>query len=76
MLERRLFRSVQGYVGLAPVNAQPGDIICLFFGSYLPHVLRPALKDKYRLVGEAYVHRIMDGELMKSAVSLETFELC
>jgi hypothetical protein len=46
------------------------------FGSKLPHILRPALVGTHQLVGEAYVHRYMDGELMDGAVCLTTFKSC
>jgi chaperonin cofactor prefoldin len=73
--ERRPFRSKRGYVGLAPQHAQLGDIICILFGSKVPHVVRPGQAGRYQLVGEAYVYGIMDGELMEGAARSMTFEL-
>ena len=74
--EKRPFCSTRVYVGLAPAHTEPGDIVCLILGSNLPHILRPDLSGRYQLVSEAYVHRIMDGELMAGAVSSTTFKLC
>jgi hypothetical protein len=71
------FRSAgKGYVGLGPKEVKPGDIICLFSGSYLPHVIRATEGGRYELIGEAYVHGIMDGELMEGENTRIDIELC
>lgn len=74
--ERRPFRSKQGYIGLAPQHAEVGDTICVFFGSTVPHIVRPVSKDRYKLVGESYVLGVMERELMGNESSSMTFELC
>jgi hypothetical protein len=74
-MERKPFRSKTGYVGLGPPDIQKGDVVCVFLGSDLPHVLRKLDRGGYRLVGEAYVHGIMDGELMNGDVSFMNYEL-
>lgn len=62
-VNRRLFFSSKDHIGLTPYNAQPGDKICILFGSLFPIVLRMADTDRYWLfAGEAYVHGIVDGE--------------
>jgi hypothetical protein len=66
----------KGYVGLGPKEVKPGDIICLFSGSYLPHVIRATEGGRYELIGEAYVHGIMDGELMEGENTRIDIELC
>ncbi|PVH89978.1 hypothetical protein DL98DRAFT_508199 [Cadophora sp. DSE1049] len=55
---RRLFRTREGYVGLAPVDVEYGDALYILDGARVPFLLRGN-----RLVGEAYVHGIMHGEL-------------
>ncbi|OCK82928.1 HET-domain-containing protein [Lepidopterella palustris CBS 459.81] len=75
-LGRKAFRSEEGYVGLGPSQLIVGDIVCIFFGADLPFVLRPLKEGKYRLVGEAYVHKVMDGELMGENPRSEVFEIC
>ena len=75
---RRPFISDQGYVGMAPAHAAPGDIICVIFGAILPFVIREdGLKNsRYRLIGEAYVHGICDGEFIEKNPDVEEmFEL-
>ncbi|KAF9467034.1 heterokaryon incompatibility protein-domain-containing protein [Collybia nuda] len=61
----RLFLSDMGYVGLVPVNAEVGDLICILFGASVPLVLRRKIDGRYQLIGEAYVYGIMDGEFLK-----------
>ena len=60
--DRRPFLSNGGHVGLAPARTEPGDCICIIFGSPVPYILRASTEGKFVLIGEAYVHGIMDGE--------------
>jgi len=69
------FISVRGYVGLVPAHSHPGDVICILLGALLPYVIRGGDNGRYQLVGEAYVHGIMDGEYMKKNPEIDTFEL-
>ncbi|CZR68976.1 uncharacterized protein PAC_18877 [Phialocephala subalpina] len=53
--------------GLAPTSAQEGDLICILFGCSVPVILRrvgPPDDHFYYLIGEAYVHGVMDGEAL------------
>ncbi|KAH9209089.1 hypothetical protein DL95DRAFT_245811, partial [Leptodontidium sp. 2 PMI_412] len=54
------------YIGMAPKDALLGDVVCIVYGSNVPFVLRPSgiggNTNRYRLVGECYIHGIMDGE--------------
>ena len=49
-------------MGIAPVSAEEGDLICLLLGCDFPMLLRKK-HDHYVLVGEAYVHGWMNGEV-------------
>lgn len=60
---RSLFFTRKGYIGLGP-NVQPGDLVCIFFGGEVPFILRPR-QSYYELIGDAYVHGIMEGEIIK-----------
>jgi len=61
--ERRLARGANGYLCLVPAAAEAGDRLILAKGGRVPLVLRRDGESEYwRLVGEAYVHGIMDGE--------------
>jgi hypothetical protein len=39
-----------------------GDIVCLLLGSITPILLRPHQNGIYRVVGESYIHGLMDTE--------------
>jgi hypothetical protein len=67
----------QGYYGLGPWITQPGDICCILLGANVPFVLRKMDDSTYKLVGECYVHGVMDGEIMKDAnVRVTDLVLC
>ncbi|KAF2105533.1 hypothetical protein BDV96DRAFT_608170 [Lophiotrema nucula] len=62
---RAMFVTSKGYLGLAPGNAQEGDIVCVLLGGCTPYLLRPIAGSKqFTFVGEAYVYGIMGGELL------------
>lgn len=64
--DRRLFATEAGYLGLGPVSIQQGDQIWLFKGGRVPFVLRPVENGCYKLIGETYVHGVMNGEVWGS----------
>lgn len=60
---RRLGRAANGYLCLVPAAAEVGDKVILARGGRVPLMVREDGGTGYwRLVGEAYVHGIMDGE--------------
>lgn len=77
---KRLFISKKKeWIGLAPSVAKEGDIICILHGCSVPVLLRPRLESGetlFRLVGECYVHGIMDGEAIDDkSYRIEGFKL-
>ncbi|TPR07961.1 hypothetical protein CAN33_0016455 [Aspergillus niger] len=52
--------------GICPRNTSIKDKVCILFGCSVPVILRPLGKDTYELVGEAYVHGVMNGEVVKN----------
>lgn len=77
---RRTFRSPasatgQQFVGLIPPTARNGDQICILYGCSVPVVLRKVeLTDQsmyWQLIGEAYVHGIMNGEYVSEIAGQE-----
>jgi hypothetical protein len=78
LLDRRFAISEKGYFGLVPEETQPGDRICILYGGQTPFILRRVKEVRetlekgsrdlggngaiYQLVGECYIHGIMDGE--------------
>jgi hypothetical protein len=56
---RRVFLSSRGYYGLGQESLRVGDTICLLSGGDSPFLIRDADPGYYELIGEAYVHGIM-----------------
>ncbi len=59
---RRLIRTSTNHLGIAPIAAEPGDVVCVLGGSKVPFVMRK-IEDHYVMIGECYVQGIMDGEV-------------
>jgi hypothetical protein len=57
------------WVGLAPMAAQVGDVVTVLYGCSVPVLLRPMPNavnvEWWNVVGECYVHGIMDGEAVR-----------
>jgi Heterokaryon incompatibility protein (HET) len=77
---RRFFRTDKGYFGLGPDVVIVGGRCCVLLGSHVPHLLyQMPDSGRYILLGEAYIHGLMDGEAMKmweeGALDLCQFEI-
>jgi len=61
---RKFFTTSTGkFFGLGPDGLQNGDVIAVLYGCSVPVVLRAAEhKMHYKLVGECYIHGLMDGQ--------------
>jgi hypothetical protein len=70
---RTLCITETGYIGLMPRHTLPTDKVVVLFGGTTPFVIlecqdsqsgsRKSEDIRYQLVGEAYIHSIMDGEV-------------
>jgi hypothetical protein len=72
---RRPFISSRGHIGLGVEDVEDGDLVVVVCGVNVPLLLRSGEKGKYRLVGDAYVHGVMDGESMDLSVEVVEFEM-
>ncbi|KAI1283441.1 heterokaryon incompatibility protein-domain-containing protein [Xylaria sp. FL0933] len=72
--ERRLCTTKNGYIGLVPPLTRVGDIVSIFHGGDAPYLVRPEADPavgkeigvlRCRLVGECYMHGMMDGEMIR-----------
>lgn len=65
-------------MGQGPETTEDGDMICIILGCPVPMVLRPVM-NHCPVVGEAYMHGIMHGEVMpaleQGTAELREFEL-
>jgi hypothetical protein len=52
-------------MAMVPPETNSDDVVCVFLGAKTPHILRVirvfASEQRYKLVGEACVHGLMDG---------------
>jgi hypothetical protein len=70
-----VFVTEKGYLGLGPQHLQAGDVVSLIPGVEVPIVLRPGENGRYQLVGEAYLHGIMDGEALTPDSRMDVIQL-
>ncbi|KAN0113319.1 HET domain containing protein [Hyaloscypha variabilis] len=75
---RRFFVTNTELIGISAGSVEPGDLICILLGCWMPVVLRP--KDgHYIFLGEAYVHGYMYGkameELAEGKFQMQNFEI-
>jgi hypothetical protein len=63
LLGWRLFTTRKGHVGIAPDGVK-FDTVAIFSGGKVPFLLRerPSIESGWSLIGECYVHGIMEGE--------------
>lgn len=62
---RRLFQSTQGYLRIVTEAAREGDEIFFVPGCTVPLFRKKNQSGEYELVGEAYIHGVMYGELWR-----------
>lgn len=74
---RSLIITEKGFIGVAPMDTRPGDVVCVVRGYHMPIVIRPveAKQGVYRLIGNSYVHGIMDGSFARAASRREVKKL-
>ncbi len=74
---KRLLTTEGGYIGMAPNAARKGDKVCLLLGCRVPVLLRERDQGRYELIGDVYVHGIMNGETLnkESYRKLQDFEI-
>ena len=63
--DRCLISTKNDLLGLAPNFVKPSDNIAFVRNSLVSFIIRKVADGKYELVGEAYIHGLMHGELGK-----------
>ncbi|KAK5116258.1 hypothetical protein LTR62_008585 [Meristemomyces frigidus] len=67
LLLRSFFTTTTGQIGLGPRISQPGDLVVVLRDWNMPVILRKRPNGpNYQMTGLAYVHGIMDGEIMEA----------
>lgn len=65
-MARRLMTTDKGSIGMVPMEARKGDLICVLFGCSVPVILRRVANDwSYTFIGECYLHGFMNGEVLR-----------
>jgi hypothetical protein len=67
------FWSQKPRLGLSPAEAEKGDLICILYGCSVPVILREiegGQVPEYRLIGECYLHGMMDAEAISGLTKL------
>ena len=72
---RRLFRTSTNMLGLGPESMQHGDSIWFIPSYTAPFVLRRDAGGHYRLIGDAYLHGFMHGEISEVHGPLQRISL-
>jgi hypothetical protein len=63
---RKLLRTKDGLLALAPANAAAGDEVYVLLGCSVPVLLRKSVcGESFRLIGECFVMGLMNGEAME-----------
>lgn len=72
---RKVFITRGGYIGLGPAEIRCSDNISIILGGKTPFIIRSGGNEKFRLIGEAYVHGMMEGEMMERNLEVEKIAL-
>jgi hypothetical protein len=62
---RKFCTTEKRYMGWVPFAAESGDLLCTFVASRMLFAVCKS-RNGFRLLGDAYVHRMMDGEALKT----------
>lgn len=68
---RRFCVTNGGLCGMVPERAEPGDAICVILGCAVPLVLKRRGHGRFELVGECYIHGLMDGEALDLVLDVD-----
>ena len=77
---RCVFQTENGRIGLGPTGLQRGDHVVLFMGAETAFVTRSVKVERsetprYQIVGESYVHALMEDQCLKDSVVIEDIVL-
>jgi hypothetical protein len=55
-----------GRLAWVPKRAQTGDVLVVFLGAKVPHLLRLVADGRYKLIGACYLHGCMNDEVIEA----------
>jgi len=65
-IQRRLYFTRRGYMGVAPLKARKGDLVCVLLGCNVPLIIRRE-EDHYLVIGGSYIYGMMNREVIQDA---------
>jgi len=74
---RALFITERGYIGLGPLSTFKGDDVAVLYGAKTPYILlsQGRESDGFHLLGETYIHGLMEGEAFQENLPAKVIEL-
>lgn len=75
---RKFAITEKGQMALVPPLSRKGDVVCVLYGLEVPFILRKVAGEslgQYEMVGESYVHGLMDGEALQNGAVETTFRI-
>jgi hypothetical protein len=73
--DKTFFKTHSGFIGLGSFFLRPGDLIVELQNGTTPFAIRPAANGCYTLVGDAYMHGIMEGPVEIAGRKILEFSL-
>jgi hypothetical protein len=64
---RSPFVTIKGHLGLTSHCVRQGDLVAVISGAQVPFIIRRCNGRKYRIISEAYIDGIMNGEAIESS---------
>jgi hypothetical protein len=76
VIQYQTFTTRTGLIGHTRLDIRAGDAVCVLLGGSMPFILRPVHEHgAYTYIGQAFVHRIMDGEALQQGRRIEWITL-
>jgi hypothetical protein len=74
---RVFFITKYGYIGLGPLSTFVGDDVAIFYGEKTPYILlsRSRKSATFHLIGEAYIHGLIEGEALQEDAQAKIINL-
>jgi len=66
LMNRRLFVTSSGHLGLGPASMMSGDTVVILFGGNVPYILRSLENNRWHFTGECYLDGYMYGEALEN----------
>lgn len=62
---RTFILTLDGKMGIGPIDSRPGDNVVLLYGGQIPYIIRKR-ESSWEFLGESYIQGLMSGEAIKA----------